>query len=146
MHYGFIALAAVGGAFLPLQALLNARLGQSIGGPLWAACVSFFIGTLGLGLFLVLQRTGPPALSALPTTPWLWAGGLLGAFYLTATIASVQHLGAASTIAFVIAGQLIASLLLDHFGVLSAAPHPINAMRLAGALLLFSGAWLITRY
>ncbi|MCA1974215.1 MAG: DMT family transporter [Caenispirillum sp.] len=145
MQWGFIALAAVGGALLPLQALINARLGQSIGGPLWAACTSFLIGTVGLALFLVAQRAPLPALGQLPTTPWLWAGGLLGAFYVAAAIVSVQHLGAAATIAVVIAGQLTASLLLDHFGVL-AAPHPLSFMRIAGAVLLFAGAWLITRF
>lgn len=146
MQYGFIALAAIGGALLPLQALVNARLGQSIGGPLWAACVSFLIGTIGLALFLAVQRAPVPTAAMLPTAPWLWAGGLLGAFYVAAAIISVQHLGAAATIAVVIAGQLTASLLLDHFGVLAAMPHPISPMRIVGALLLFGGAWLVTRY
>ena len=46
-HSLAIALAALGGAVLPLQVLINARLGQGLGNASWATAVSFVVGTLG---------------------------------------------------------------------------------------------------
>jgi transporter family-2 protein len=49
----------------------------------------------------------------------------------------VPRLGAASTIALVVAGQMLASLVFDHFGLLGLARHPATPARgLAAALLI----------
>ena len=45
-----------------------------------------------------------------------------------------------------IGGQLLAALLLDHFGVLGLAPRAAGIERLVGAGLLLGGVYLITRY
>lgn len=139
----FVAFAMVGGAVLPLQALINARLGGSMNGPIWAATISFAVGTVGLLGYLLAQRAPFPSLSQAATVPaWAWLGGLLGAFYVTAATMTVPKLGAAALISLVILGQMTASLLLDHFGVLSAG-QPVTPVRAIGALMLVGGAMLI---
>ncbi len=75
----------------------------------------------------------------------MYAGGLLGAVYVVGVIALAPRLGALLTFALVIAGQLLASLLLDHLGLLYPR-HPVNLPRLLGALLLLAGVVLIRRY
>jgi len=50
-----ILIAALIGTMLPLQGLVNARLGTNIGGPVAAAFVSFLVGTVLLGLYLVAE-------------------------------------------------------------------------------------------
>ena len=65
---------------------------------------------------------------------WAWTGGLCGAFVLTATTAVTPRLGAATMIAVVVAGQVLASLALDHFGLLGLATHPLIPRRCAAAL------------
>ncbi|NRB72339.1 MAG: DMT family transporter, partial [Xanthomonadales bacterium] len=55
-HSLAIALAALGGAVLPLQVLINARLGQGLGNASWATAVSFVVGTLGLLVWITLSR------------------------------------------------------------------------------------------
>ncbi len=139
----FVVLAALGGAVLPLQALINARLGTSMNGPIWAATISFAVGTTGLFAYLLVQRAPFPGPAQAATVPaWAWLGGLLGAFYVASATITVPKLGAAAMISLVILGQMTASLLLDHFGVLSAG-HPITPLRLLGAALLVGGAMLI---
>ena len=69
------------GAILPLQGLLNARLGTHIGGPVPAAFVSFLVGTVMLGLYLLATRTPVALQGSLKLPPWIWAGGVLGAVY-----------------------------------------------------------------
>ncbi|ASR44718.1 hypothetical protein BEN78_16435 [Xanthomonas citri pv. mangiferaeindicae] len=140
-----IALAAVVGMALPLQALLNARLGALTHGALFASFVSFAVGTCALGLVLVASRTPWPTLRELVALPpWLWLGGLIGAVFVFSGTLLVPRLGAAGMICLIVAGQLVGSLLVDHFGVLS-QPRPIDAMRVFGALLVGVGALLVVR-
>ena len=142
----YMLLSILAGAVLPLQALINARLALGIGNSLWAAAISFQVGALGLLLLQLLLRAPWGELGRAGAIPgWIWTGGFLGAVYVASVIASVPRLGAASLISLVIFGQLAASLLLDHFGVLAPVSHPINFTRLIGAVLLLAGAILIER-
>jgi transporter family-2 protein len=140
-------LAAYGaGAALALQALINARLGRELGGPVWASIVSLLVGAVGLVAVQALSRATVPTTAQVAGVPaWAWFGGLLGAAYLTGTLFSVVRLGAASTIALIVFGQMTASLLLDQVGGLVAVPHALSLPRVAGAGLLLAGVILITR-
>ena len=124
MWVQYAALAAVGGAMLPLQALINAWLGDRINGALWATACSFLIGTIGIIIILLLQRQTAPRIDQFTALPvWAWLGGALGAFYVAATILSVRPLGSAAMISIIIAAQIISSLVLEHFGILQ-RPSP----------------------
>lgn len=143
----YLALAFAGGAILPLQALINARLGGHVGGAVWAAAISFQAGALVLIALQLLLRAPWPSATVIAGVPaWAWVGGALGAFYVTVVVLVVPRVGAASLMASVIFGQVVASLLLDQFGVLAAAPHPASPLRIAGAGLLLVGVVLITRF
>lgn len=141
----FLAAAFMAGAVLPLQALVNARLGTAIGGPMVAAAVSVGVGTLTLVGLILLLRLPLPQLSDVAALPWwVWIGGALGAYYVASTAYSAPVIGAASLIALIVLGQMLASLAMDHFGILTVR-QPISFERLAGAVLLFVGVWLIVR-
>lgn len=143
--FGGIALAVAVGATLPLQALLNARLGHSTSGPLFASFVSFLVGTVVLLAAVLAMRVRWPAASELAALPgWLWCGGLIGAVYVLSATALVPRLGAASLVCLIVLGQLVGSLLLDHAGVLS-APRPVDGVRLLGAVLVVAGALLVVK-
>ena len=142
---GGIALAVAIGAVLPLQALVNARLGEESSGPLFASFVSFLVGTLVLAGALVVTRTRWPSTSVLAGLPaWIWLGGVIGAVYVLSATVLVPRIGAASLICLIVLGQLVGSLLLDHYGVLSAV-RPIDALRVLGAVLVAVGAVLVVR-
>jgi bacterial/archaeal transporter family-2 protein len=64
----------------------------------------------------------------------------VGAGYVASTIAA--RLGALNLFAAVIFGQLVCSVLLDHFGVLY-REHHLNAGRFAGVVLLGAGVALV---
>ncbi len=144
MPYTFLAFIA--GAALSLQALVNARLSAGIGGAIWAAAISFFVGGAGLLAVQLATRATWPSMERIAAIPyWVWLGGFLGALYVASVITSVPRLGNTTVFAWVIFGQLAASLLLDHFGVLATAPHPVNALRLAGAALVLGGAVMVLK-
>jgi bacterial/archaeal transporter family-2 protein len=134
------------GIGLVVQVGMNSTLRGALGSPLVAALISFLVGSLALAGFIAVTRTPLPLRSQLAVVPaWAWLGGILGAFYVASSVIVGPKLGAATLLALVVLGQLGTSLLVDHFGWLGFAQHPLTLMRLAGAVLLFGGVLLITR-
>lgn len=143
----FVALALVAGAALPFQAAINAVLGRGTGNPLWASAISFTVGLIAVLLVCALARAPWPALPAMGALPWwAWTGGALGALYVASSIIVIPKLGAATLVALVVAGQMLASLLLDHFGAFGLPQQGISAGRILGALMLIAGVVLIRRF
>jgi transporter family-2 protein len=141
-HYMLLSMAA--GILMPLQAGINNRLGEAAGGPIASAFISFFVGTLALGVYLLVFRIPLPLGRAMAVTPWwYWIGGTLGAFFVAASIVLVPRLGATAMLGFILAGQMLASLVLDQYGLLGFAHIPIDARRLAGVGLLAVGVYLV---
>ncbi|MDK2957922.1 MAG: bacterial/archaeal transporter family-2 protein [Desulfovibrionales bacterium] len=146
MRFALLALALLAGGLMPVQAGINARLKFFLGDPAWAALASFAVGTLALLVYCSALLPWPTAANALKAPLWTWTGGFLGAFFVAATIFMALKLGAASMMAWLIAGQLISSLLLDQFGMVGFAARGISIQRVLGALLLLAGALLIEKY
>ena len=143
--YLFVCLMA--GALMPLQAGVNAQLARWVGHPAVASLVSFAVGTLVLLAYSAALRPQLPALSALAEAPWwVWVGGLLGGVFVTAAATLAPRLGAATFISVTIAGQVLVSILLDHFGVVGFAERPLTPLRLLGALLLVAGVLLVRKF
>ncbi len=140
----FILMALAAGLSVPTQAGINAQLGLWTRSPVTAAAICFAIGTLALMIYSLITRIPLPSLATIGHHPWwVWSGGVLGAFFVTSTIILVPKLGATTMVALILAGQMFASLLLDHFGWLGYPLHPISLGRIAGVLLLCGGIWLI---
>jgi bacterial/archaeal transporter family-2 protein len=142
-----LLLLAIGaGVLLPVQAGINAQLRSAIGSPLAAGLVSFLVGTVGLAAVVFLLRA-PVSLRPTWVAPpwWYWTGGLIGAMYVVASIVLAPKLGAATMVAAIVAGQMIASLLLDQYGLLGFPTHPISGVRVLGAVLVMGGVILVQR-
>ena len=140
----FILFAAVAGAGVAIQAVINSRLRFLLGAPIWAAFTQFVIGLLTLAVVAAATRQPLPSAASLARTPWwMWTGGLFGAVFIFMTVVATPRLGAALTIAAAIVGQLAAAVLIDHFGLFGADVVPVTAVRLFGVALLVAGVVLI---
>lgn len=107
MKYAFILLVVMVGTLLPLQALVNARLGHATAGAVFAATVSFLVGTLSLTLLMLAMRSTLPSVDQLARLPaWAWSGGLIGAAYVAIATFTVPRLGASALISLTVLGQL----------------------------------------
>ncbi|TDD67651.1 EamA-like transporter family protein [Jiangella aurantiaca] len=141
------ALGLAAGAGLPVQAAVNARLRSELDAPFGAAAVSFGIALTAMVVVLAVAlaagapRPRPAGLRRVPW--WGWAGGLVGAGYVTTTLIAVVEIGAAPTIALTVAGQQIASAVADHRGLLRLPRRPLTVTRLTGVTTLVAGAALI---
>ena len=134
------------GAGLVVQVGMNSTLRSLLGSPIVAALISFLVGSLALAVYAGVVRTPLPLRAQLGAVPaWAWLGGVLGAFYVASSVIVGPRLGAATLLALVVLGQLGTSLLVDHYGWLGFPQHPLNLVRVLGAVLLFGGVLLITR-
>lgn len=137
----FPLLAFLGGALTAFQPLINARLNQHLNEPIWASFVSFVVGTiilLAIGLYLNGGKF--MSLDTEGLKWWMFSGGALGAFFVTVAIYVVPHMGVATMIAVIVAGQLIGAAILSHYGILADQPHPITWQKFIGLSLLAIGA------
>ncbi len=139
-----IAVVLAGGA-TALQAPTNARLMSAVGSPVNAAFVSFAVGTAVLGMLALAMQTRPD-IGAARGLPWYaWMGGVYGVVFVVAATWAVPRMGVATTVTLMVAGQLIVSLVLDHFGAMGVPRQPINLSRLAGIGLVIGGVLLARR-
>ena len=147
LRFFLLLLGVVAGAVLPIQASLNARVGQAVGSPVVGALVSFGIGALALLGVVLAQGTPLRQLSQLRALPPLTlVGGLLGAFYVVVVTILAPRLGATLTVGLVVVGQLLLALMLDQYGLLGLPLHPLSVLRGLGVALLLLGFWLIQKY
>lgn len=143
----FIVIAIIAGAVLPLQAGLNVILGKATHQPIFSAFVSFLVGTLVLFVYLLVIRFDFTSITqAKSVTPWVWISGLLGAFYVSTVIILAPKLGVALTFSLIVAGQMIISLVFDHFGLLGLPVKQINWPKAIGMVMLIIGVILIRKF
>jgi bacterial/archaeal transporter family-2 protein len=146
MKFFWIIIALASGAFLPLQAGLNTKLGKAIASPVHASIISFMVGVITV--FVYIQLTSQPvSWAGVKTAPWYaWMGGVLGAFYVTAIVLAFPKIGPALTFGLVVAGQMFMAILLDHFNILVAQQHPVNLWRVLGIVLIIAGVIIIRKF
>jgi bacterial/archaeal transporter family-2 protein len=142
----WIILVIVSGAVLPLQAGLNTKMGKAIDSPVWASLISFFVGVLALFAYALISKNSFQLSGIKSVSLTTWLAGVFGAFYVVSVVTAFPKLGPALTFSLVVAGQLIISLLLDHFNILVAQQHSINIYRVLGMLLIIGGVLLIRKF
>lgn len=146
MQYGAMAVTALVGASIAAQVGLNATMNKHVDSPMAAALINFAVGTAILFLIVVFSRGALPALAQAGGAPWwAWGAGLLGAMYIAASAVFGPMIGGATFLALLVAGQMIAALALDHYGLLGFPERPLDAWRAAGVMLVVAGVFLLAR-
>lgn len=144
----FLLIALIAGIGVPIQAVVNNKLSNFVEHPILAVLLSFIVGTLSI--FAYTLAAGIPlsnTATTLKNAPWVaWTGGLIGAFYITSVIFLLPRLGVALTFSLIIAGQMLVTVVIDHFGLLGIPVHSINWQRLFGVVLITLGVILVRRF
>lgn len=132
-------LAGVGAGF---QQAINGRVGSAAGSPLAATLINFGMGTtLLVVVFLVSWPfTGGP--TDIPSSWWLWTGGLVGALFIAIQVATVRIIGVLGLGVSLVTGQLIGSIVLDAF--VPVATSDVQLATIVGALVTLAGAIVVT--
>jgi len=137
----FVVLMVIAGWMFGIQSSINGSLGKRIG-VYESAFFSFLLGTVVL-LVLVLVIGKGNLLSITEVPRWQMIGGILGVIVVTSMVVAVPHIGVASAVFAVMFGQIMISIVIDHFGLFNAPVIPFDMFRLAGILLTITGLLLI---
>jgi transporter family-2 protein len=131
------ALAVVAGAAVALQGATNQGLLKSVGiGPaLIVNTVVVLIGAIGLWLATGTKTAFFPAGAS-----WtLYVGGVFGFIIIAAAVLTFPRLGAAYAVALMVAGQCLAAMLIDHYGLMGMEKNPATLLRVIGVLFVAIG-------
>ena len=124
MNFSLTFLAFFVGVLLPVQVGVNVELARHIHSPVFAALISFLVGSVCLIFSAAILKTPFPTWVNLISLPgWLWAGGLIGALVVLGSILAGPKIGALTLVSLLLAGQLIASIIIDHYGWLGFSFH-----------------------
>lgn len=141
-----VVFALVAGACIVVQQALIANLRLALESSAWAGFVSYVVGLLAMVAFALVLRDPIPAASVAARIPWwAWGGGLFGAIFIALGTVLVPLLGAATFLALLVTGQMLAAIAFDHFGWLGLAQRALDGPRLIGVALLIGGVILIRR-
>lgn len=134
-------LAAVTvGALMPLQAGTNAKLSRVLGHPLLGALGSLAVSTIIAIALLLILRVQFPSFGLMSRAPWwAWLGGFFGVAFVTTALFVAPRMGSAPFMVAVVAGQVAAALIIDHYALVGFPERPINLWRLVGAGLVIGG-------
>lgn len=131
------------GALLPIQASLNGKLMRAFGHPIIGACISFLTGTIILLTYTSTLHRHISMATVRQTAWYEWIGGMIGVIYVTGSIMIIPKLGAGFAFALMVGGQLLMSLVMDHYGMLGLTVNQMSWTKMLGVGLLLAGAWLI---
>jgi transporter family-2 protein len=136
MRVLFPLVAAAAGIAAALQAAANSSLTRhtGIGAALVINTAIVLVATLALWIYDGAPRT------FLPGAPWsFYVGGLFGFVVVAVGALVFPKIGAAQAIAFMVFGQCLAALAIDHFGVLGMLRDPVTLKRVIGLGLVAAG-------
>jgi transporter family-2 protein len=148
MSWVFAVFALLLGVVLTTQVATNTLLGKALDNSYIPAAVNMIIGFFATAILVWSFTPEWPSREMIRAAPWYaWiAGGLLGVIYLTGTILLAPKLGAGALVGLIVAGQLLFSVLLDHFGWIGFEQHTASVPRLLGCLLMIAGVFLISKF
>lgn len=141
MYLLMSALAILGGVFFAIQGPVNTALGTKTS-IFQASLFSFLGGTIFSGiLVLILGDSGMNKI--IEAKFWQLIGGTYGAVSVCVTVAAIPILGAALALTALMAGQLLAGIVIDYFGLLDSSKVIVTGMRFAGIAAATIGIFVI---
>jgi transporter family-2 protein len=118
-------------------------MGQRVGGA--SSSLIVHLGGAVASLLLLVVRRGE-LIHEWRNLPWYMLGcGAFGLVLYLSLTHTIPRIGATAAIALLIVGQLLAGLVIDHFGAFGIAERGIDLNRIMAIILLLAGAYLVIR-
>lgn len=146
MKIQYYLLSVLAGVAVAFQTGVNSQLRTDTHNPVLTALISFGVGTILLIiLYVSFFRQSPVFPAGVDFRWWKFTGGTLGVLYVTTVVIAAPKIGAANALAFMVCGQFITAIIIDHFGLMNMPLTSISITRIAGVALLLAGVYLIQK-
>ena len=138
-----ILIGLAGGVAVGLQSPMASMITQRLG-----TFESVFIIHIGGAVIALIPLLiyGGGKLSQWRSVPWYALGaGVFGLVVIAAISYMIPRVGVAASITTIVAGQLLVSVILDHYGLLGASIRSLDVTRVLGMAVLLVGVWLTVK-
>ena len=144
-------LIAFTGLLIAMQAGSNATLQKSLHNPVLSSVISFGSGLaallLALAIYTAVTRSPIPKPQQWSAVPWWgWIGGTLGAIYVLSGVLTAEKVGSGIFVGLSVTASIVASIVIDHYGLLGFHRHAAGPGRLIGGGLMVAGMLLIGKF
>ena len=142
----YLVMALITGALIPIQAATNAAFSKSIGNPFVTGLMVFIVGLAGMTIFVLASRVTLPTAQQLAGAPvYGYLGGLIVATYVVMITLLVPRIGVGVAIGFIVTGQILFAVIIDHFGLFNTTIRHMDLTRFIGVLLISVGVYLVMK-
>lgn len=138
-----IIIGLIGGVAVGIQSPVAGAMSQRVG----MMSTSFLIHLSGMVISaLLLFSRGGEKINEWRSLPWYMLGaGIFGVILYITISFTLPRLGGTMMITLIIIGELLAGVVVDHFGWFGVPVHPIDLPRIAGVAMLVGGGFLVAR-
>jgi len=138
-----ILIGLAGGVAVGLQSPMASMISQRLG--LFESVFIVHVGGAIVALIPLLIYGGGK-LVQWRSLPWYTlAAGVFGLIVIGAISFMIPRVGVAAAITSIVAGQLLVSTILDHFGLLGAMGRAMDPTRAIGLAIVLVGVWLTVK-
>jgi bacterial/archaeal transporter family-2 protein len=143
----YILLTLLVGLCLPLMASANGALSKSIGSPFTATFGIFALATGLIGIITLVTKSPGLTVQSISQTNWkMWLGAFIVVMNIVTFTVVPQKIGAANMIVFFITGQIVSSVVVEHFGLINFPIHQITWQRFLGICFLIIGVVMVKKF
>ena len=138
-----ILIGLIGGIAVGLQAPMASMITQRLG--IFESVFIVHVGGALIALLPLLLYSGGN-LARWKELPWftLLAGGF-GLIVIGALSHMIPRVGVGAAVITIVAGQMLVSTVLDHYGWLGGMGRPMDPTRAMGLAVVLVGVWLTVR-
>lgn len=137
---GLFTLMLFAGTGIPIMAAMNSQVGLQLQSPIAAVVILCVVALFASLTLLMTQPNANWQIASIP--PWYFLSGILFIVYIGSITFTAPIIGLGNAIFFVLLGQLIASSVIDHYGLFNSAPYSFDIKRLLGIALIVAGIYL----
>ena len=135
--------SALIGIFLAIMIYFNGILSGAAGNNT-ASVIIHLSGLIAVTLLLIINRKRVNFRKDIPL--YIYSAGVIGVFTVISTNISFNSIGASLTFSLSLLGQSVASLFVDHYGLLGMKVAKFQRKKLVGLLLISLGIVVMTLY
>ncbi|MFD3158049.1 DMT family transporter [Haloimpatiens sp. FM7330] len=135
--------AVLSGLLIAIMVTFNGVLAKQTGDYI-SLLIIHLVGLLMVSLILIIRKKKISLKGGIPM--YLFSAGAIGVFMVFFNNTCFNALGVSLTLSLGLFGQLIASVIIDHFGLLGMDVHKFEKEKLIGFILVFIGIVVMIAY
>lgn len=136
-----VVLNLIGGILLSAQSSINGKLSRKAGA-IETTLLTLITGSMFLSIVIIFFGSSH-LLNIFDAPKWQLSAAFLGVLYMLLVIAAVPKIGVIATNITAIAGQLLISLIIDHFGWFNSMVISLDLNRAIALLFILVALYFI---